>query len=365
MYVTSHERKIAAIVSSLLEWYARNARDLPWRRTRDPYAIWISEAMLQQTQVATVIPYWERWMRAFPDVRALAAAPPEKVLKLWEGLGYYARARNLHRAAQLLVQASDARMPGDVSGWLALPGIGRYTAGAICSIAFNQPVPILDGNVTRVLCRILGIRTDPRDKETNRLLWERAAELVETAHRLGSSRVPRCSHLNQSLMELGALVCTPRQPQCSRCPVQSVCVAFCSGLTESIPQARVRVKTIQKIRICWLIEHRGRVLAVQRPGRGVNAHLWEFPTLETNGDTLDKALAIAEKICGARPDNGHRAGMIRHSITNHRYIMQVYRGRIAQRPPVKDSALKWLTLAQIRRYPFAAAHRKASKWLEL
>jgi A/G-specific adenine glycosylase len=360
---TPHQRKISAIVSKLLEWYSKNARDLPWRRTRDSYAIWISEAMLQQTQVATVVPYWERWMRAFPDVQALAAAAPAKVLKLWEGLGYYARARNLHRAAQCLVQTQKGRLPMDLEGWLALPGIGRYTAGAICSIAFNQPVPILDGNVTRVLCRIYGIRTDPRAKETNQLLWQRAAELVEAARDCKSPGTLKCSHLNQSLMELGALICTPRQPQCGQCPVQRICVAFRSGLTEAIPSPKSRVKTVHKSLVCWIIEHEGLVLACQRPGKGVNARLWEFPGADCASTRMDQALAIAEKILGFRLENGHRVGVIQHSITNHRYAMNVFRGTASHAPPFKDTSMQWLTVAQVHSYPFAAAHRKAAKWL--
>jgi len=319
--------------------------------------------MLQQTQVAAVAPYWERWMRAFPDVKALAAAAPEKVLKLWEGLGYYARARNLHRAAQWLVQTQEGRLPEDLEGWLALPGIGRYTAGAICSIAFNQPAPILDGNVTRVLCRLFGIRTDPRSKGANQRLWQRAAELVETAGKRKSPASSQCSHLNQSLMELGALVCTPRQPQCGQCPVQKHCLACQSGLTEVIPLSKSRTRTVHKTYVCWIIEHDGRVLACQRPGKGVNALLWEFPSAESKAAGIENALEVAEKILGFRPEKGHRLGVIRHSITHHRIAMGVYRGCVSQPPLHKDSSMVWLMKAQVVGYPFSAAHRKAARWL--
>lgn len=358
--VTEHERKTADIVANLLEWYSGYARDLPWRRTSDPYAIWVSEAMLQQTQVTTVIPYWERWMRTFPDVQTLAAAAPEKVLKLWEGLGYYSRARNLQRAAHMLVQTKNGCLPGDLEGWLALPGIGRYTAGAICSIAFNQPVPILDGNVTRVLCRILGIDTDPRTKATNQLLWQRAEECVETAHRLKSPKGHQCSHLNQSLMELGALVCTPRQPLCAECPLRRICVAFESGLTEAIPPSKSRTKTVHKSCVCWIIEHEGGVLACQRPGKGVNAHLWEFPGAESAAKSVEKALEVAEKTLGFCPEKGHRLGLVRHSITNHRFALQVFRGTVSQTPVLKGSGMVWLTPDQVGSHPFTAAHRKAA-----
>jgi A/G-specific adenine glycosylase len=352
------------VAAAMLDWYAIAPRDLPWRRTRDPYAIWVSEAMLQQTQVAAVVPYWERWMEAFPTVQALASAPAEKVLKLWEGLGYYARARNLQSAAQWLVQTQEGRLPVDLEGWLALPGIGRYTAGAICSIGFNQPVPILDGNVIRVLCRILGIRTDPRAKETNQLLWLRAAELVEAAHRRKKPKGLQCSHLNQSLMELGALICTPWQPQCGRCPVKGFCVAFQSELTEAIPLPKSRTKTVHKTWVCWIIEHGGKVLACQRPGKGINARLWEFPGAESSAESMKKALEVAQKVLGFCPENGHKLGLVRHSITHHRFAMQVFRGCVSHPPPLKESFMEWLTMDQLSRYPFAAAHRKAAKWLD-
>ena len=238
------KRNIQSLTQALLGWFAHHARDLPWRRTRDPYAIWVSEIMLQQTQVKTVIPYWHRWLQELPNIAALAAAPPEKIHKLWEGLGYYTRVRNLQQAAQVIVAQHGGVFPARYEDILALPGIGPYTAGAVGSIAFNQPVPILDGNVIRVLTRLFGIAGNPKDKATNAQLWELAGQLVQAAQDLpgakdgdrlaklsgleGSSTTsPRpsppfanggeggdaagenCSHLNQSLMELGALICTP------------------------------------------------------------------------------------------------------------------------------------------------------------
>ena len=214
-------RKTKRLVPALLHWFSRNARDLPWRRTRDPYAIWVSEIMLQQTQVKTVFAYYRRWMRALPTIKALANASPEKIHKLWEGLGYYARVRNLQKAAQLIVAKHDGLFPQTFTDVLALPGIGRYTAGAICSIAFNRPTPILDGNVIRVLTRVFGIATDPHEKQTNALLWRLAEDIVVCAesqgrkvgsvvlnrpHPAASRKHSSCSSLNQSLMELGALV---------------------------------------------------------------------------------------------------------------------------------------------------------------
>ncbi|MEK7706965.1 MAG: A/G-specific adenine glycosylase, partial [Verrucomicrobiota bacterium] len=248
------QHAVGKLVTPLLSWFSTNARDLPWRRTRDPYGIWVSEIMLQQTQVKTVIPYWERWMRELPTVHAAAKASPAKLHKLWEGLGYYTRVRNLQRAAQQIItphapfsksrrrrgnesqtakkletsHVVSYKFPENFDDILALPGIGRYTAGAIASMAFNQPHSILDGNVIRVLTRLFGIATNPREKKTNAQLWRIAEELVVHATR-NTQHVAACSHLNQSLMELGALICTPRSPNCPACPAQKLCVAFREG----------------------------------------------------------------------------------------------------------------------------------------
>src|SRR5665213_1705019 len=232
---TLETRKIKRMVSALLKWFAANARDLPWRHTNDPYGVWISEIMLQQTQVKTVIPYWKRWMEKLPTVHSLAQARPEIVLKLWEGLGYYSRARNAQKAAQIIDATHAGKFPDDFDDILALPGIGRYTAGAICSIAFQQPKPILDGNVIRVLTRVFGIEGNPRDKAINAKLWALAENLVSIS--------PNCSHLNQSLMELGALICLPRQAKCSECPVRRLCFANRNNRVDQFPMTAARPET--------------------------------------------------------------------------------------------------------------------------
>src|SRR5258707_919982 len=202
------------IVRDLLAWFGDHARDLPWRRTCNPYAIWVSEIMLQQTQVKTVIPYWERWMGALPTLQDLAEANAETIHKLWEGLGYYTRVRNMQKAAREIVANHAGQFPREHEAILELPGIGPYTAGAISSIAFNEPKAILDGNVVRVLARLFGIAENAREKSTNEKLWQLAEALVTTAAQpANQTRHPQsCSHLNQALMELGALICTPRQP---------------------------------------------------------------------------------------------------------------------------------------------------------
>jgi A/G-specific adenine glycosylase len=211
---------------ALLDWYRANRRDLPWRATRDPYAIWISEAMLQQTRVETAIPYYERFLARFPDLQTLADADSDDVLGVWAGLGYYSRARNLHAAARIVVDEHAGELPDDAEALRSLPGVGRYTAGAVASIAFDRPEPVVDGNVSRVFARLRGIRDDVRKAATVRRLWEEAAALV---------RGPHPGDLNQALMELGARVCTPRAPRCPVCPVAHHCEAQRGGDAEALP----------------------------------------------------------------------------------------------------------------------------------
>src|SRR6266404_3812291 len=210
----------------LLRWYRRQHRQLPWRATRDPYRIWVSEVMLQQTRVDTVLPYYARWLRAFPTIRALAQARADRVLKLWEGLGYYSRARNLHRAAQTVVREYGGKLPRTAEGLRQLPGIGRYTAGAIASIAFDERTPLVDGNVARVFARIFAIRANVKSPRTLDCLWNLAENLLPDTN---------AGEFNQALMELGALVCTPVNPRCAACPMRRVCLAKARGLVDRLP----------------------------------------------------------------------------------------------------------------------------------
>ena len=251
---------------SLLGWFARNARDLPWRRTRDPYPIWVSEIMLQQTQVKTVLPYWERWMRELPDLAALAAASPEKLHKLWEGLGYYTRVRNLQKAAQCLVQEHGGRFPDDYEQVLELPGIGRYTAGAICSIAFNQPKPVLDGNVARVLSRVFGVTGNAREAGTRAQLWQLAENLVAlAAKQWPARRRPAPERSTRPLMELGAVICTPRRARCGICPVVKHCVACREDRVQDLPNLGARVRATPRRFVAFVAQRGNRFLVRQRP----------------------------------------------------------------------------------------------------
>lgn len=252
----------------LLAWYRKNRRSLPWRQTRDPYRIWVSEAMLQQTQVATVIPYYEKFLKQFPTVEALSGAPVSDVLEIWAGLGYYSRAKNLHAGARTVVERFEGKVPAEENSLREIPGIGRYTAGAIASIAFDRPAPIVDGNVARVLCRYLGITRDPRLPEVQRRLWRLSAELVPG---------PSPGDFNQSMMELGATVCLPRGPLCARCPVAAGCVARRKNWQDRIPPPR-RSAPRKKIRyLCAILRKKDSVLLARRPLTGLLPGLWEFP----------------------------------------------------------------------------------------
>jgi len=360
----SERRKIKVFVPLLLKWFAAQARDLPWRRTLDPYAIWISEIMLQQTQVKTVIPYWESWMRELPEVTSLAAAPSDQVLKLWEGLGYYTRARNLQKAARQVVADHAGRFPERFEEILALPGIGRYTAGAVASIAFNQPRPILDGNVIRVLTRFFGIDEDPHGKEANQRLWALAGALVEVASRAAFLSDPppasqmQCagpnSMLNQALMELGALVCLPRQPRCEACPVRRSCVARREQRTAILPNLAPRIPISARQFVAFVLKHRDRYLIRRRPAGVVNAHLWEFPNLEITGTGISFVDA-ARRVLGAIPRVLTPLTQFRHSITRYRISLEAYSAETGARfGPAGD----WLTRPEMEALAFTSAHRR-------
>lgn len=338
-----HPARPAALASALLDWFETNARDLPWRRTSDPYAIWVSEIMLQQTQVKTVVPYWLRWMEALPTVEALAAAPAALIHKLWEGLGYYSRVRNMQKAAQIIVSRHGGIFPEKFSDLLDLPGVGRYTAGAVGSIAFNQPLPILDGNVVRVLTRLFCLEGDPAQAALRDSLWKMAAELVSAA---ATTAWPRAaSHFNQALMELGALICTPREARCPACPLRGSCRAARDRRVAEFPQIPPRPKSTPRYFAAWVAVHRNKWLVRQRPAGSVNAELWEFPNIETMRP-------------GARPPGaqaGEPLGRIKHSITRYRITLDSF--LLREKIDAPDGAV-WLPLTQVEQLAFTSAHRK-------
>ncbi|HKE11901.1 MAG TPA: A/G-specific adenine glycosylase [Myxococcota bacterium] len=304
--------------AALLPWYRAHRRDLPWRRTRDPYAIWISEAMLQQTRVETVIPYYERFLRRFPDVATLARAPLEEVYAAWAGLGYYSRARNLHRAARSLLEHLGGQLPNTCEELMELPGIGRYTAGAIASIAFDRPVPVLDGNVERVLARYLGVREDVRGASGAALLWEAAAQLVK-----GSSP----GALNQALMELGATLCRVRAPRCLLCPLHRGCIACRDGDAESLPRKSPRARPRAMRSVAALVRRGPRVLAVRRAAGGLLGGLWELPggVVQRGEAPRDALLRTIREQTGLELDQIETAGSVQHTLTHRQVRLQLFR----------------------------------------
>ncbi|HVV02031.1 MAG TPA: A/G-specific adenine glycosylase [Verrucomicrobiae bacterium] len=337
-----------------MDWFSRSARDLPWRQTRDPYAIWVSEIMLQQTRAETVRAYWNRWMGALPTIQAAARAKPERIHKLWEGLGYYSRVRNLQRAAQIIMAEHDGALPRDYETVLSLPGVGRYTAGAICSIAFNQPTPILDGNVIRVLSRLFALTGDPKRNPAREIFWTIAGEMVSTAGRQATAASNACSRSNQALMELGATVCLPRQPRCDLCPVARRCEARRLRRIAEFPQLPSRAPATRRRFAAFIAERGERFLVRQRPVGVANAHLWEFPNLELGAST--DLHCAAEALLGGRPRLVEPVSCFQHSITRYRITLEVYR---AEGKWDSRSALgSWLPKTDLRRLAFCAAHKR-------
>jgi A/G-specific adenine glycosylase len=338
---------------ALLDWYRANRRDLPWRATRDPYAIWISEAMLQQTRVETAIPYYERFLTRFPDVQTLADSDPDEVLGVWAGLGYYSRARNLHAAARVIVDEHAGELPDDAEALRSLPGVGRYTAGAVASIAFDRPEPVVDGNVSRVFARLRGIRDDLRKAATVRRLWEEAAALVPGPHP---------GDLNQALMELGARVCTPRAPRCPVCPVAHHCEAHRGGDAEALPVHSKPAEPRRVEAVAALVLRRGRALAVRRPS-GLLAGLWELPGGElSRGERPAAGLkrALRERV-GLTVARVQRAGALEHAFSHRLLHLVVYRcdtpqGRLRLRG---FDGHRWLAPKSFARLPQGTVTRKA------
>ena len=355
----------------LLNWYHRHRRDLPWRPVvgsrrgslPDAYHVLVSELMLQQTQVSTVIPYFHRFIKRFPTIIDLAGADEQEVLRLWQGLGYYSRARNLHETARRVVRDHNAKLPVDLPSLLKLPGIGRYTAGAVASIAFGQVAPILDGNVIRVLCRLDKIATDPRTPAALAALWTRAEQIVPANHP---------GDFNSAMMELGALVCMPRAPQCLICPVRAQCEAHAAGVQETIPPPKARKPTPLHRRWTFCIRRRGpgdtaaantgaatRIspadewLIEQRPAKGRWAGMWQFISIEA-GDGIPTSRQVASllpmKVRAIQP-----LGTISHALTHRRYIFDAFRCEAV----VTDAAFaveplrRWVSLTQLDAFPLS------------
>ena len=343
---------------AVVAWYRRRRRDLPWRRTDDPYAVWVSEIMLQQTRVQTVLRYYDRFLERFPTVADLARASVDDVLAAWTGLGYYRRARALHEGARRVVERHGGQVPSDPEALRTLPGVGRYTAGAIASIAWGLPEPVLDGNVRRVLGRLLGLRGDPSRGPTERTLWAVAAALVR-------GRDP--GDLNQALMELGATVCTPRAPACETCPWRSTCAAFATGDPERFPASRPRRGTVRARVGVVLAMRAGRVLLERPDDRSPLRGTWDLPALEL-GDALDAPERVRTEVGRRHRIELRVSGLavrLRHGILHRVLDLEVYpstvaRGRIAGRDD-----LRWVGRGDLERTPVSGATVKvlaATSW---
>ncbi len=344
----------AVIRRKLLAWFRRRARSLPWRTARDPYAIWVSEIMLQQTQIATVIPFYERFLKAFPTLRRLARAPVERVLRIWSGLGYYRRARHLHQAARNLVGSHGGQFPQDYQQARALPGVGDYTARAILSMAFRQPYAVVDGNVARVVARLLALKGNLHQRE-----FRRAVEAyLET---LLARRDP--GNFNQALMELGQTVCLPRAPRCNACPLRDGCQARQRGCPESFPEPRPRRATESRHLAAALIRRAEKVALIRGLDDGLLPDLWNFPS--AFGDSQSAARSRLQQkladLTGCTVLLADSLARLRHGITYRSIQVEVYPAQI--RSPRQDKAFRWVPLSKLSQGAVSQLARKIAREL--
>lgn len=343
----------------LLEWYERSARRLPWRGEHDPYRVWVSEVMLQQTRVETVIPYYLRWMERFPTLHSLAEASLEEVLKTWEGLGYYRRAVNIHRAARLVVDKYGGRLPRDCATLQKLPGIGTYSAAAIASIAFGQDELALDGNVRRVVSRVFNVR-----EALDTTIGERTVGELARAHLPPGG----AGEYNQAWMDLGTAICTPKKPDCPLCPLGEICEARALGVQEQRPVTRGR-RPIPQVTVAAGVLHRdGLVLIARRPEGGLLGGLWEFPGGKQEGEeSLSECLQreLFEEL-GVKIEVGEKLGVFKHAYTHFRVTLHAFACRILEGEPcpLQPSELRWVRLSQLGEYPMGKIDRQLARLLQ-
>jgi A/G-specific adenine glycosylase len=345
----------AAELAPLVAWYRARRRDLPWRRTRDPYAIWLSETMLQQTRVETVIPYYERFLAQMPTVQSLAEASEDQVLTLWSGLGYYRRARMLHAAARRMVREHGARLPEAPEQLRALEGVGRYTAGAVASIAFGKREALVDGNVARVIARLFAIRRDVKAGEGSARVWAIAERLVtEVSHPPGD--------WNQALMELGATVCTPRDPSCEACPVATACQARALGLERQLPVVTPKKAPVEMCRVALVLASDSSVVLARRRKQALFGGLWEPPAIDQPGEP-GPALARLARQLGVDPRGLRAMGDVEHVLTHRRMRVVVARGPLGRRrrwplPSDEYEAIEVVRLERLAGYARASLVNK-------
>ena len=358
-------RELAAFRKRLLAWFRQFQRDLPWRRTRDPYCVWLSEIMLQQTRVVAVIPYYERFLERFPNLHTLAAASEEEVLRLWSGLGYYSRARNLHKAAQKIVAEHGGEFPTRLEDVLALPGIGSYTAAAILSIAFGQKQAVLDGNVARVLARLGAIRGDLRESAR----WQK---LQKCADAYLESKLP--GDWNQTMMELGATLCSPKSPQCLLCPASQFCEGRRLGIADLLPQKRQKRATVEiRLAAAVFADEYGRTLLLPPPEERdtealadhiptLASNLWHFPTIAANGDAVAKLHGHLRKLQIQSRNVSLRfvaAEKVRHTVTYREIIVEPFRISVKKLPRITGA--QQVPLSEITLLPVSSLTRKVAR----
>ncbi|HZT71312.1 MAG TPA: A/G-specific adenine glycosylase [Terriglobia bacterium] len=341
---------------ALLRWYRSRSRDLPWRRSTSPYSVWVSEVMLQQTQIDTVIPYYKKFLEAFPTIDRLAHAPLERVLELWSGLGYYRRAHNLHQAAQEIMEKHDGRFPADLKHAQSLPGVGDYTARAVLSIAYNQPYAVLDGNVARVMARLLAQRGS-----LTQTRFRRAVE--EVLDFLLSRRSP--GDFNQALMELGQTVCLPRSPRCLSCPLRSWCKAFKLRKPEQFPQPKPRRQSENLCMAAAILHHNQRVLLWRGLGDGLLDGLWNFPSAmgRSSGEALDLLREKLREALGSPPALARTARELRHNITHRSIRVQVYTAEFKRN--MHADGLRWFDQQTIERAAVSQLARKIAREVDI
>lgn len=349
----SPSTRIRALGRRLLRWYRRGHRDLPWRRTHDPYRIWVSEVMLQQTTVRVALPYYEAFLRRFPSLQILAEEPEDEVLAAWSGLGYYHRARNLHRGAQHVAERHAARFPNTLEAALAVPGVGLYTASAILSIAYDRPLPVVDGNVRRVLAR-LGALSGPE--------YRREAPFYNLAEELLDRERP--GEWNQALMELGATVCTPRKVACPVCPLRSHCLALAQNRVGELPESRARRPTVDVTVAAALVQREGRVLLIRRPEGPLLGKMWEVPQTPLDPEPhVDFARQIENRY-GLRVVPGPLVVRARHAITHRRITLEGYRAELCAPVPTDPERFRWVQPGEIGSLPVSSMTKKLLRGLD-
>ncbi len=343
---------MTSFASRLLEWYELNKRSLPWRGHADPYAVWVSEIMLQQTRVEAVIPYFRRWMERFPSIGALAQSSERDVLNAWEGLGYYARSRNLRKAGKIVLQEYGGEMPRDVELLRALPGIGKYTAGAIASIAFGLDEPALDGNIRRVLARVFNVSQPARSSAGERALWALAAKHLPKG---------RAGDYNQAIMDLGATICVPRKPQCPVCPVRSICRARKLGIQGQRPVLGSRKEVPHHVYGAAVISRRGKVLLAQRPSNGLLGGMWEFPNGRVKAATGTGLEKTIRRLYDLDVRCGEPLAVVRHGYSHFSVEVHAFRCQ-ADALPAKRR-LRWIAVKDLDAFPMGRIDRQIAKKL--